>query len=108
MEGDRRQCVELFRKECSGRPEVPGHRLGTRRACAGRIPNSMLKDPLSPGRLTKVQIQGGVTHPRMGTRRGVRRIPFVVGLPNHAASAQVRGVPVRRMGPRRWAFSAAC
>jgi len=48
--------------------------------------NMMLKHSSLPRLLKEVQIQGAVTHSfRMGIRRGVRRIPLVVSLSNHAA-----------------------
>jgi hypothetical protein len=62
-------------------------------------PSRLLKNPLSLRLLKKVQMQGGApgTRPQDGCRREaylrVRR-----------SAARERGVPIREMGPRRWAF----
>jgi hypothetical protein len=62
-------------------------------------PIRMRKNPSLVRLLKKVQMQGGVTHPpdgyppRRETYLRVRR-----------SAAGARGVPVRRMGHRRWAF----
>ena len=64
-----------------------------------RASNRMLKNPFSPRLLKRAQMPGGApgTQPKAGCRREaylrVRR-----------SAARARGVPIRRMGPRRWAF----
>ena len=55
-----------------------------------------LKNPLHPGCQKKVQCQAASVRPSEAYSRYA------------ATSARAGGVPVRRMGPRRWAFSAAC
>jgi hypothetical protein len=45
-----RQCVELFRKERSGPPEVPRNASATRGGCVGQILSSL--NPASAGQAT--------------------------------------------------------